>query len=164
MALGILLCHEAFAFQGAEQVEISSMNPFLGDGTHSEVDFFFADYLKANPGFKKKADELDKQQRKIDAHNRTAKQGEIMKDPMSGIVESELSHALGAIVGFNKALGGALYDLQGSKVALHGYQVRSTRMSAKLRQQIKIRKRTSGNDTATQCDAKALKRYSFRPY
>lgn len=90
----------------------------LGDGTTDYNYYAIIDYLKANPGSAARTAEVAKLQREADA----APPGQL-KPPSAGVVETELSHLLGAIMVANGGVGAAVFDNHGLKVAAAGEQI-----------------------------------------
>ena len=82
---------------GKDIMQLGIHHPLLGDGTHTDHFFFFADYLEDNPGTLKKAREIEKSQNEIDQHNKNSGPNAMMKPPSASISESEFSHVLRSI-------------------------------------------------------------------
>lgn len=101
----------------------------LGDGTTSHNYWVIAEYLRANPGSAAQTAELEKREREA-----AKSSGEyILKPPSANVVESELSHLLGAIARDNGGVGAAVFDNHGLKVAAAGEQLDGLVLSADRR-------------------------------
>ena len=137
-------------------------HPLLGDGTHTDHFFFFADYLEANPGSLKKAKEIEKSQNTIEKHNKTAKSMNLLKPPSASIIESQLSHALGSIARDKKIIGAALYNTHGLRVANWGVQHSPIRLNSAYIKKLKNLSRKTEN-IATECKSKNLRANNYKP-
>ncbi|NQZ01345.1 MAG: hypothetical protein HRT45_11840 [Bdellovibrionales bacterium] len=162
----MLISWSAVAFEGPSEVELSGAHPFLGD-SHSSVYWFFSDYLAKNPGSEAEAKQLDSQQAQIEQENREAKPSEMLKDPLSGIYETSVSHALGSVARGHRLIGAALYNTCGMKVAHSGPQLHSTRLPKEDRDRItKAYKKDSYRsvNTARKCSEAQIKAHGPIPF
>jgi len=90
---------------------------YLGDGTTDYHYYPIVDYLRENPGSESNTRDLERQERAA------AQSPRDLKPPSADIVESELSHLLGAIARDNGGIGAAVFDTTGLKVAAAGLEM-----------------------------------------